>query len=124
MFKGVYKHMTTTITSISFSYLFLGIALIALSFCLYFRLIYKKTSPDSPSAQTIFGEMKHREDWRDKNRLMSFISLFWALISIILFIYLKFFLAPSLISILYLLIYAVLIVMSVIYGTVSKRART
>lgn len=123
IFKGVYKHMTLTITSISFSYLFLGIALIALSFCLYFRLIYAKTSPNSPSAQTIFGEMKHRDDWRERNRMMSYISLFWASISMILFIYFKFFLAPYLVSIFYLLFYAALIVISVIYGTVTKRTR-
>lgn len=115
--------MSVNITSISFSYLFLGIALIALSFYLYFRLVYVKTSPNNPSRETIFGEMKHQDSWRERNALMSSISLLWFIISVILFIYLKFFIAPTLISIFYLLLYAVLIIISVIYGTVKKKAK-
>lgn len=116
--------MTITITSISFSYLFLGIALIALSFYLYFRLVYTKTSPNNPSRDTIFGEMKHREGWRERNNRMSYISLFWAVISTLLFIYLKFFTAPTLISIIYLVLYTVIIALSVIYGTFRKKVKT
>jgi hypothetical protein len=112
-----------TITSISSSYLFLGAALIALSFYLYFRLVFLQTSPDNPSRETIFGEMKHRADWRERNSSMSHISLFWTATSAVLFIYLKFLIAPSLISTIYLILYAALIIISVVYGTVRKKVK-
>lgn len=110
------------ITSMSFSYLFLGIALISLSFYLYFRLMYVSSSPDNSISQSIFGEIKHREDWHEKNRLMSHVFLFWTITSIILFIYMKFFIVSALMSILYLFLYVIFIVSSVAYAAIKRKA--
>lgn len=100
------------ITSISLSYIFLGIAIVSLIFFIYFKVLYVKTAPDKKSRQDIIGKMKDPLSWRNKNNKMSYLSFFWFIISIALYVYLKFFFKPNLVSIAYIFIYIALIAIS------------
>ena len=100
------------ITSISLSYAFLGAAIIACCFFIYFKTLIIKTGDIKESKDEILGNMKEPEAWRNKNNKMSYLSLFWTVISLILFIYLKFFYTVSLVSILYIFAYLALIVIT------------
>lgn len=93
------------VTSISFSYFFLGIALISLVFCIYYKAIVVKTSPDNRSRDKIIGRMKDPISWRKKNNIMGNTYIFWCLASLALFIYFKFFFTAGLIPIYYVFIY-------------------
>lgn len=100
------------ITSISLSYVFLIIGVISLIFFLYFKFITSSTSEESHRRDKILGNMKDPESWRETNNRMGYVSLFWFIVSIAAFIYLKFFLQASLISIIIPFTYIALIIIS------------
>ncbi|MCS4469497.1 hypothetical protein JQ038_01630 [Clostridium botulinum] len=50
--------------------------------------------------------MKEPKTWLNRNNRMAYVSLFWAIVSLAVFIYLKFFIMPTIISILYVIGYA------------------
>jgi len=110
------------ITSISLSYALLGATLIACSFFIYFKTLVIKTGSGKDSKEKIIGTMKQPEVWRNRNNKMSYLSLFWTVVSLSLFVYLKFFHTSGLISILYIFAYIALIVISTALGRVKDRA--
>lgn len=101
------------ITSISLSYILLAISIIEFIFFLYYKFLVINTATKSKRRDKIIGSMKDPNQWRHRNNIMAFVSLFWAFISIVAFIYLKFFYKAGLISIIYVFIYFALIVLSV-----------
>ncbi len=101
------------LTSMSLSYMFIGVSIVAFIFFLYYKYLVINTGTESKKRGKIIGSMKDPDHWRARNNKMAFISLFWAIISIIAFIYLKFFNQSGLISIIYVFIYAALIVISI-----------
>lgn len=109
------------ITKISLSYFFLGIGVIAIIFYVYFKFITIKTSSDSKDKDKILGNMKDVDAWRDRNTKMSYLSLFWAIISILAFIFLKFYYGAGLLSILLPFIYLALIVVSIVLFLPKKK---
>ncbi|OFI05315.1 hypothetical protein CLOACE_18390 [Clostridium acetireducens DSM 10703] len=102
------------VSSISLSYLLLGIGILSIAFYLYFRILISKTSESNDSKDKIIGAMNNPELWKKRNIRMSYVSLFWAIVSILLFIYLKFYFNTSLISMLYIFVYLALIVISLL----------
>ena len=100
------------IPSISLSYFFIGISIVAFIFFFYFKYVVTNTDADSKKRDKIIGSMKDPDHWRARNNIMSFISLFWAIISLIAFIYLKFFFNSGLVSIIYVFVYLALIAIS------------
>ncbi|KAJ49485.1 Na+/H+-translocating membrane pyrophosphatase [Clostridium tetanomorphum] len=102
------------ITKISLSYFFLIIGIIAIVFYVYFKFLIIKSSPNNKDNEKILGNMKDVSRWLDKNTKMSYISLFWAIVSIIAFIFLKFYYTAGLISIIFPFLYLALIVISII----------
>ncbi|WP_298845893.1 hypothetical protein [Clostridium sp.] len=100
------------ITSISLSYMFFLVSIIEFIFFLYYKFLVINTGTKSKRRENIIGTMKDPEHWRKRNNIIAFISLFWALLSIIAFIYLKFFYTIGLLSIVYVFIYIVVIVLS------------
>lgn len=109
------------ITKISLSYFFLGIGIIAAIFYVYFKFITIKTSSESKDKDKIVGNMKDFESWRDRNNKMSYLSLFWAVISILTFIFLKFYYRAGLLSIFFPFIYLAVIIVSVILFLPKKK---
>jgi hypothetical protein len=101
------------ITSISLAYIFLGISIIAFVFFLYYKFLVINTGPKSKRRDKIVGTMKDPDNWRHRNNIMAFTSLFWAFISQTVFIYLKFFNKSGLISIIYVFVYLAVIVLSI-----------
>ena len=101
------------ITSISLSYVFFAISIIELIFFLYYKFLVINTGEKSKRRSKIIGSMKDPEDWRRRNNIMAFVSLFWAIISIIAFTYLKFFSKAGLVSIVYVFVFIALIVLSI-----------
>ncbi|WP_125153847.1 hypothetical protein [Clostridium rectalis] len=97
------------ITSTSLSYLFLAVGILSLFFFIYFKFIIAKSDN-----QKIVGTMKNPEVWKNRNSKMIYISLFWTIVSIGIFIYLKFFYNLGLISIVFLISYIVLLLASII----------
>ncbi|WP_097027353.1 hypothetical protein [Clostridium peptidivorans] len=77
-------------STISLSYMFLGIFVISILFYLYFKFILIKSSPKSPDKDKIIGTMKKPEVWQERNKRMSYIALFWSIISLAIFVFLKF----------------------------------
>ena len=110
------------ITSISLSYALLGVTIIACGFFVYFKTLVIKTVGTNESRDKILGKMKEPEAWRNKNNKMSYVSLFWTVISLILFIYLKFFHTASLVSILYIFAYITLIVITTALAGIKNTA--
>lgn len=100
------------ITSISVSYVFLVILIINLLCFLYFKLLFVSSSKENKKHDTIVGNMKDPDSWRKTNNRMSYTSLFWSLISLILFIYTKFFLNSMLINIFIPFAYIFIIIIS------------
>jgi hypothetical protein len=109
------------VTSISLSYAFFGVGIMALISFVYFKLLVVKTSPNNASRNSIIGEMKDPDSWRDKNNKMSYLSLFWAILSIGIFIYLKYFYPSGLISIIIPFVYVALIAVSASFFSSKKR---
>lgn len=111
------------ITSLSLSYYFLGVSIIALTFLFYFKTLVIRTSKENESRDKIIGNMKDPDAWRSRNNKMSYVSLFWTIISLAAFIYLKFFMASRLIPIIYLIVYLVAVALSLIlFGIGRKKA--
>ena len=100
------------ITSISLSYALLITTIISCCFFVYFKTLVIKTSSAKESKDKILGKMKEPKAWRSRNNKMSYVSLFWTVISLLLFIYLKFFFIASLVSIIYIFAYIALIVIT------------
>ena len=109
-----------SITSISLSYIFLAIAVISIAFFLYFKTLIIKSSKNSEDRNKIIGNMKDPVSWAKRNNIMSYISLFWSILSIVAFIYLKYFYGAPLVSIIYLFIYVALIAASLLFIRVKK----
>lgn len=93
--------------------MFFAVSIIEFIFFLYYKFLVINTGAKSKRRENIIGTMKDPEHWRNRNNIIAFISLFWALISIIAFIYLKFFFTTGLLSIVYVFIYIAVIVLSV-----------
>ncbi|WP_234118630.1 hypothetical protein [Clostridium hydrogenum] len=110
------------VTSISLSYWFLGISLISLLFSLYFKNLVIKTSPGNKSRDKIIGTMKDPMAWREKNNILAYISIFWTVVSLLLFIYFKFLNASQLISIYYVFAYVAIIALSLILIKVKSKS--
>lgn len=99
-------------TSHSLSYLFLAVAVISFSFFIYFKVVVSNTSENSSKKEKIIGNMKHSDEWRRRNNKMSYVFLFWSIVSLLIFIYLKFYYGLGLVSGIYVIAYLVLIVIS------------
>lgn len=110
------------VTTISLSYWFLGIALIALLFAIYFKSLVTKTAPGNKSRDKILGTMKDPMSWRQKNNALSYISIFWTVISLILFIYLKFLSPAGLLPSYYVFAYLALIAISLFLIKVKNKS--
>ena len=110
------------IKSISLSYVFLVICVISLLISLYFKIIVIKTSPGRRDRNRLIGDMKDPITWRERNNIISYLFVFWATVSLSIFIYLKFFNTEILISILYLFAYIVIILVSVVFSILKKKA--
>ena len=93
--------------------MFFAISIVAFIFFLYYKFLVINTGAKSKKRDKIIGSMKDPDHWRHRNNIIAFISLFWAFISQVAFIYLKFFSNARLISIIYLFVYSALIVLSV-----------
>ena len=93
--------------------MFLFVSIVEFIFFLYYKFVVINTGSKSKKRDKIIGTMKDPEHWRTRNNIIAFISLFWSFVSIIAFIYLKFFYTTGLLSIVYIFIYAALIVISV-----------
>jgi len=102
------------ITSLSISFAFLGVSIIAFIAFFYFKILIIKSSDSSKSRDKIIGNMKDPVSWRHKNNRMSYICLFWAIISLGVFIYFKFFTNAGLVPTIYLFVYIATVVLSTI----------
>lgn len=101
------------ITSISLSYIFLAISIIEFGFFLYYIFLVTNTGDNSKRRDKIIGTMKDPDHWRTRNNKMAYNSLFWSVISVIIFIYLKFFFKSGLVSIIYVFAYLAIMAVSV-----------
>ena len=108
--KGV---IFLNITTISSAYIFLAIFAVEFISFLYYIFLVGNTRANSEKRSKIIGTMKDPEDWRRRNNIMAYICLFWSIVSIIAFIYLKFFSKSPLISIVYVFGFLALIVVTV-----------
>lgn len=102
-------------TSSSLSYIFLSMSLIGFAFFLYFKSLVIKTTPNNSNRDKIIGTMKDPDTWRYKNSMMANLSIFWAIVSLGVFVYLKFFYKLGLISMIYFFIYLAGEVISIAY---------
>ncbi|WP_102400462.1 hypothetical protein [Haloimpatiens massiliensis] len=100
------------ITTISLSYVFLAMGIISLLFFSYFKFILVNSHKNSDNSKKIIGNMKNQKNWETKNNILSYICLFWAILSITIFIYLKFYYTASLLSIVYLFVYIAFIALT------------
>lgn len=113
------------LTSISLSYFFLAVAITTIAAYLYFKLLVIKSAPENADRENIIGNMKDPVSWRERNRRMSFVCLFWFIVSTIAFVVLKFLYPIALIPFMLLIIYAVLIVLSIVFfSRREKKAST
>ncbi len=109
------------VTSISISYLFLGVFIISLGFSLYFKILVINTKPGNLRREKIIGSMKDPITWRKKNNYMSYLSIFWSAISLGLFIYFKYFYKAGLVNLIYIFIYIGIVTISILFlGKVHK----
>ena len=111
------------ITSISLSYALLVTTIISCGFFVYFKALVIKTGSSKEGKNKILGKMKEPEAWRNSNNKMSYVSLFWTVISLLLFIYIKFFLAASLVSIIYIFAYIALIVITTVLTGLKNKTK-
>ncbi|WP_163191585.1 hypothetical protein [Clostridium thermarum] len=100
------------ITSISLSYVLAGVSVAFILAFLYFKVLVVKSSDKSESHDRIVGSMKDPDTWRRKNNTMSYVSLFWAVVAAAAFIYLKYFVPSTLVSIWYLAAFAAVLFVS------------
>lgn len=104
--------MNLNFSTISLSYIFLGIFILAILFYLYFKFILVKSSPKSPTRDKIIGTMKKPEVWHERNKRMSYVALFWAIISLGIFVFLKYLYKSPIIPSFTIFIYLGIIVLS------------
>ena len=97
----------------SLSYVFFAISIVAFIFFLYYKFLVINTGATSKRRDKIIGSMKDPDQWRHRNNIMAFVSLFWAIVSQAAFIYLKFFYTSGLISIILVFVYLAVIVLSI-----------
>ncbi|MBU5484873.1 hypothetical protein KQI86_11050 [Clostridium sp. MSJ-11] len=110
------------ITRISFSYFFLGVGLLSIVFYVYFKMLSIKSDPKSKDRKKVIGEMKDVALWTEKNKMMEYLSLGWAVISIALFAFFKFFYTTTgLISIIFPFVYIAMIAASVMLFMPKKK---
>jgi hypothetical protein len=109
--------------SFSLSYLFLAVGLLSFIFFCYFKILHWNTSDKSDKKEKIIGKMKNVEEWRGKNNRLSYIFLFWSVVSIGIFIYFKYYLGARLISSLYIIGYLALIIISSAIGGIKGKAK-
>ncbi|GAA0721774.1 hypothetical protein GCM10008905_12560 [Clostridium malenominatum] len=109
------------LTRTSISYFFLIIGLVAIAFYAYFKVLSIKSSPNSSSRDKIIGKMKDVDTWSEKNKRMEYVSLFWAIVSIAIFAFVKYFYTAPLVSIFFPFIYIALIVASSMMFMPKKR---
>lgn len=93
--------------------MFFAVSIIEFIFFVYYKFLVVNTGDKSKRRGKIIGSMKDPDNWRHRNNIMAFISLFWAFISLLAFIYLKFFYSLGLVSIIYVFIYLVVVVLSI-----------
>ncbi|MDF2882698.1 MAG: hypothetical protein K0R54_3255 [Clostridiaceae bacterium] len=110
------------LTSISLSYYFLGTFFLSAVFFIYFKLLTVKVHSDKYENK-ITGAMKDPQSWENRNRKMSYICLLWSILSLIIFIYLKFIMPAKLVSVFFVLIYIVLIIVSLLIFGVEKKVK-
>lgn len=110
-------------TSYSLAYVFLAMSLIAAVFFLYFKSLVIKTSENNKAKDAVIGNMKNPEQWRQNNSTLGNLSLFWSILSLIVFIYLKFFYRAGLVNIIYPLIYFSLEVITIIFFGAARSKR-
>lgn len=109
------------LTSISLSYLFLGVSIATIAAYLYFKLLVIKSDPENADRKKIIGTMKDPVTWRERNKRMSLVCLFWFIVSTIAFVVLKFFYPIALIPFMILVIYVILMVLSIVFFSRGKR---
>ena len=95
--------------------MFFAISIIEFIFFVYYKFLVISTGTKSKKRSKIIGNMKDPDDWRRRNNIVAFISLFWAFVSIIAFIYLKFFYKTGLVSVIYVFVFLVVVVASVAF---------
>lgn len=108
------------ITTISLSFVLIGIGIAALIAFVYFKLLVISSSDKSKRRTKIIGNMKNPDSWRHKNNNMSYVSLFWAVISIGLFAYIKFYYKAPLVPVWYLFIYVAVLFISYSFFGIRK----
>lgn len=108
-----------TVSTISMSYIFLGIFIFSASLSCYYKMLYIKTTPGNDSRHKIVGRMKDPITWRKQNNLLHYIFLIWSIISISIYIVIKFIFAPRVISIIYLIVYLLILLLSLLISKPS-----
>ncbi|KYH30337.1 hypothetical protein [Clostridium colicanis] len=109
------------VTSISLSYIFLGMFLIASALFLYFKSLVVKPLKKSPCKKEIIENMHSVKECRHKNSNMANLYGFWGILSLIIFIYLKFFYSFGFIRMNYLIVYLVLEIISIIFYKIKVK---
>jgi TRAP-type uncharacterized transport system fused permease subunit len=100
-------------TSSSLSYLFLILSALCLVFLFYFKILVINTSEHSKNKSKIIGSMKDPDAWRSRNNKMSYVFLFWTIVSFLIFVYLKYFFGLGLISTIYVIAYFIVMIISI-----------
>lgn len=100
------------VDSITLSYLFFIIGIVSLMLSLYFKLQFIKTSPSKNTRRQMLSKAKDPIVWRETRRLLSRLSLFWGVSSLVFFLYLNLIVYDSLTSITYFLVYCIIICVS------------
>lgn len=110
--------------SSSISYLILAISLLSFIFFCYFKILHYNTSENNSNRDRIIGNMKNEKEWRIRNNRMSFVFLFWTIVSLAAFIYLKYYFSLRVISSAYIIVYFILIVTSTAVAGTKRKAKT
>ena len=108
-------------TSSSLSYFFLVLAAFCLIFFIYFKILIINTSEHSNHRNKIIGSMKNPDVWRNNNNKMSYIFLFWTIISFTAFVYIKYFYGYGLISSIYIIAFLVIMVVSIAFWGLKRK---
>lgn len=109
-------------TSSSLSYLFLVIAAFCLLFLFYFKILVMNTAEQSKRKDKIIGNMKDPDAWRNRNNKMSYVFLFWTIVSFLVFVYLKYFFGLGLISAIYVIAYLAVMVISISFFGMKRKS--
>ncbi|SHH25568.1 hypothetical protein [Clostridium grantii] len=112
------------VTSLSLAYFFLGLFFVSIIFSFYFKILFIRTNPGNTHRDKIIGSMKDPISWRSRNNRTAYISMFWAFVSLAVFVYLKFFHKAGLINIIYVFAYVALAALSIIFlGKLKKEVK-